>query len=107
WGARNVAYVLDWTYRHVNDPEIVFVAGSSAGAIGASYWAAQIAARYPEARVVHLGDAAGGYRVPGLGTLLQPAGAMDVIRSEPAFASTDPDTFGFQDLYVYGPRAHP
>lgn len=107
WGARNVSYVLDWTYRHVRDPEVVFVAGSSAGAIGASFWASQIAAHWPNARVVHLGDAAGGYRVAGVGPLLQPAGALDVLRSDDAFATIDAATFGFEEIYVLAAQARP
>lgn len=107
WGAANAAFVLDWISQRVPDPEIVVVAGSSAGAIASAFYASQIAARYPSARVAQLGDAAGAYRVPGLGALLGPSGAFQTIRGDPAFQSLDAASFTFEALYVGAAQAHP
>ncbi|HSA57660.1 MAG TPA: pectin acetylesterase-family hydrolase [Gemmatimonadaceae bacterium] len=105
WGARNVESVLRWAYRHFAQPEIIFVNGSSAGAIASPVYAAELAEEYPSARVVQLGDGAGGYRVPGLGTLMGAAGALDVLRGMSAFQSIDSAAFTFEDLYVLASRA--
>jgi hypothetical protein len=107
WGAANAARALDWISDRVSDPEVIFVTGSSAGAIASPVYAAQLAARYPAARVVQLGDAAGGYRVPGLGSLMALGGALEVLRGMPDFASVDSANFTFEDLYIRAGLAHP
>ncbi|HEX8618257.1 MAG TPA: pectin acetylesterase-family hydrolase, partial [Thermoanaerobaculia bacterium] len=61
-GAANAARALEWTFAAVRDPEVVFVYGLSAGAIPSPLFAAQIAKRFPRARVVQLGEGAGAYR---------------------------------------------
>jgi hypothetical protein len=106
WGAANAERALRWMTDRVTDPEIIFVTGSSAGAIASPVYAAQLATRYPNARVVQLGDAAGGYRVPGLGTFMAQGGALEVLREMPDFASVDSANFTFEDLYVRAARAH-
>jgi hypothetical protein len=61
-GAANAARALKWAYSAVPDPEVVFVFGVSAGAVPSPLFAAQVAKRFPRARVVQLGEAAGAYR---------------------------------------------
>ena len=61
-GRANAQAVLDWTYANVPDPAHIFVTGSSAGAIPSPFYASLIADQYPDARIAHLGDGAGGYR---------------------------------------------
>lgn len=105
WGARNVASVLRWIQRHFDRPELIFVNGSSAGAIASPVYAAELAGQYPAARVVQLGDGGGGYRVPGLGALMGSAGALDVLRGMTAFQAVDSADFTFEDLYILAARA--
>lgn len=105
WGVRNVESVLRWAYRHFAQPELVFVNGSSAGAIASPVYASELAGHYPAARVVQLGDGAGGYRVQGLGAMMGSAGALEVLRGMSAFQSIDSAGFAFEDLYILAARA--
>lgn len=61
-GAVNAAYALNWAYNNIPIPDSVFVAGCSAGAVGAAFWGADIKAHYPDQRVTVLGDSGGGWR---------------------------------------------
>ncbi|MFN8447441.1 MAG: pectin acetylesterase-family hydrolase [Anaerolineae bacterium] len=61
-GAINAAYALNWAYNNIPIPDSVFVAGCSAGAVGAAFWGADIKAHYPNQRVTLLGDSGGGWR---------------------------------------------
>jgi hypothetical protein len=74
-GAANARAAVDYLVRHFGDAEVVFVAGSSAGAISSPLVAARIAQRLPRARVVQLGDAAGAYRSPNVRDVLAVWGA--------------------------------
>ncbi|MDP2123053.1 MAG: pectin acetylesterase-family hydrolase [Parvibaculum sp.] len=76
-GRTNVRAVLDWVYRNVKAPERVFVAGGSAGAIAAPWYAVEIAEQYPDAGIAVLGDGAGGYRDPGVAALMENWGFFD------------------------------
>ena len=99
-GAANVAQALQWTYAHFAQPKAVFVTGSSAGAVPSPFYAAQVAAHYPRARVVELGDAAGGYRSPEIGRISRLSGALDVVRRQPGFTTLDSAHFNFEALYA-------
>lgn len=55
-GARNVAAALDWAEAHLDRPGQVVIAGASAGSYGAIFHAPGIAARYPAADLVTIGD---------------------------------------------------
>lgn len=70
-GAVNAKAVLDWTFRSFRAPKSVLVAGSSAGAIGAAFYAGDVARRYRRARVAVLADGAGAYRTPTVATVFR------------------------------------
>jgi hypothetical protein len=55
-GYRNVTRVLDWMDARGLHPRQVVVAGASAGAYGALFYAPEIARRFPGADVLMLGD---------------------------------------------------
>ena len=55
-GYVNSQSALQWTYANFPDPERVLVTGSSAGALGAIFFAEPIMVQYPDAPVVALGD---------------------------------------------------
>lgn len=88
------------------EPERVFVAGESAGAVASPYWAAVVAERLPQARVAQLGDAAGGYRARAVADLLETWGAAPAVREHLDLppGSEAPD---FESLYVGAGRRHP
>ncbi|MEM1110400.1 MAG: pectin acetylesterase-family hydrolase [Pseudomonadota bacterium] len=55
-GAANADAVLAWTYDSFPDPDKVLVAGSSAGAFGATVWLGPIARHYDQAQVYGYAD---------------------------------------------------
>jgi len=61
-GLINGQTALQWAYDRFEAPEQIVVTGSSAGAVAMPLYADQVARRYPEARVIGLGDAASAYR---------------------------------------------
>ncbi len=66
-GLVNGHTALQWAYDRFDAPEQIVVTGSSAGAVAVPFYADQLARRYPEARVIGLGDAAGAYRSTAAG----------------------------------------
>lgn len=106
-GAANAGSALAWVYEHFDRPEVIFVTGSSAGAIPSPVVAAQIARHYPRARVVQLGDAGGGYRAPAIPGILARWGATQVLRREPAYRSLDAAALTFESFYVVAAQAAP
>jgi hypothetical protein len=64
-GAANAGAALNWASSNVANPGQVVVAGCSAGGYASIVWSAQIAQRYPGARLAHLSDSAAGVTPPG------------------------------------------
>ena len=106
-GAANAGSALAWVYEHYDRPDVVFVAGSSAGAIPSPVFAARIARHYPRARVVQLGDAGGAYRAPAIPGILARWGATQVLRREPAYRSLDAAALTFESFYIVAARDAP
>lgn len=105
-GAANVRAALDWTRAHVRKPATVFVAGSSAGAIPSPLYAAHLADVYPGARVVQLGDAAGGYRGNQAASLARAEGTA-VVRELAGDLGLPADSVTFEAFYAAAARRHP
>ena len=76
-GRANVESVLNWVYENVKNPNRIVVAGSSAGAIAAPLYAAEVADHYPDVQITAVADGAGGYRSPKFAALLQNWGFWD------------------------------
>lgn len=106
-GAANLEAVLDWVYTNIRNPRTVFVAGVSAGAVPSPVVAERMARRYPRARVVQLGDGAGGYRAEAVPSVLRDWGAVDYLADDPAYRSIDSTGFTFQQLYIGAARVAP
>ena len=106
-GAANLEAVLDWVYTNVRNPATVFVAGISAGAVASPVVAEKVARHYPRARIVQLGDAAGGYHADGVPSVLAGWGATDYLHEDPAFRSVDSAGFTFERLYLAAARTAP
>jgi hypothetical protein len=106
-GWANAKAALDWTYGHLFDPQTVFVTGSSAGSIPSPFYAVKLAEQYPNADVVQLGDASGGYR--GFANF-NPYDVwnLDDVVSDLSYIETVPaDTFSFHHLYLGAAQANP
>jgi pectinacetylesterase len=106
-GAANAESVLRWVFDHVTAPDLVFVTGGSAGAVATPFYASRLAVHYPRARVVQLGDGAGGYRAPAVPAILAHWGAVQLLRQEPAFRALDTAALNFETLYVVASRTTP
>jgi hypothetical protein len=107
-GAANAAAALTWLFARYPAVETALVAGGSAGAIPSPVFAARVARRYPRARVVQLGDGAGGYRGAGVTTTLAAWGATTALRrDDPAFRQADSATLTFETLYALAARSAP
>jgi hypothetical protein len=103
-GRDNVQAALDWAFQSVGAPEVVLVAGESAGSLPSPVYALAVARRYPNARIVQIGDGAGAFRVAASLTLW---GAVDALKSDPAFAAIDPGAPTYLALYELVARAAP
>ena len=106
-GGANVEAVLDWVFTNIKSPRVMFVTGSSAGAVASPVIAAKVARHYPRARVVQLGDGAGGYHSDSVPNLLAGWGATEYLQADPAFRSLDSAEFTFERLYTASGRAAP
>jgi Pectinacetylesterase. len=106
-GAANLEDVLDWVYTNIRNPRTVFVTGVSTGAIPSPVVAEKVARHYTRARVVQLGDGAGGYHTDLVTPLLAGWGAIDYLADDPAFRSVDSASFTFERMYTAAARAVP
>lgn len=108
-GFVNATAALDWTFGAFVDPETVVVTGSSAGSIPSPFYAALVKDHYADARVVALGDGAGGYRrVAGSAMPHQQWNTLETIGQElPAFADMPVEDFNYEKLYIATGKAHP
>lgn len=99
-GLANSQSVLDWVTHQFANPKVVFVSGSSAGAIPSPVFASQLARHYPGARVVQLGDGAGGYRTGRLAAQLDLWGATRALKHDPLYSEIDVSTANFEQFYT-------
>jgi pectinacetylesterase len=103
-GLANAQRVMDWTTAQYRNPRALFVTGGSAGAISSPVFASQLARRYPKARVIQLGDSAGGYRTVRLAAQLSEWGASAALKNDVLFADMNTATANFEEFYVRAAR---
>ena len=106
-GRADVDSVLNWVFARFREPALVFVTGSSAGAIPSPLYASRVAQHYPQARVVQLGDGAGGYRAKAVTGILAGWGTTSSMLTDSAYRGVDSATFNFETLYMVASRATP
>jgi hypothetical protein len=99
-GYKNSMTVLDWVYDNFKSPQSILVAGSSAGAIGSSFYSGLIAERYPNVPVVLLADAAGGYNSPRLSVVFKAWDTASILPLWKEYAGETNETLTFEDLYI-------
>jgi len=99
-GFNNAMSGLRWTFANVASPQAIFVAGSSAGAIASPFYAGRIADHYKDARLVQLGDSAGGLGAPGIPGMFEPWGTTEVVAPFAPYRGVDPKTANLDTLYV-------
>ena len=106
-GYANSTRVLDWTYENYADPGKVVIAGSSAGAIGASFYSGFVAERYPDSPVTLIADAAGGYNSPNLQVTFNAWNTAAILPPWPDYAGKTNDNLTFEDFYIASSRHAP
>lgn len=106
-GQTNTLAGFDWIYENFKNPEEIFIAGSSAGALGMPFYASLLAQHYPEARVVGLGDDSGSYgTLVAQGANLSSWGIPEVLQDHSGWGqiTTAP---GVEDLFVNAAQSAP
>lgn len=99
-GFENSMESLNWIYDNFTTVDNVVVAGSSAGAIGASFYSGLIAGHYSSAPVVLLADAAGGYRTSLLPVTLNAWDTAAILPDWDEYAGQTNDSLSFEDFYI-------
>ncbi|MEZ5488719.1 MAG: pectin acetylesterase-family hydrolase [Gammaproteobacteria bacterium] len=106
-GYLNSTTVLDWIYQNFDAPERVVIGGSSAGAIGSSFYAGFVAEHYADTPVVLIADAAGGYNSPDLPNTFNAWDTAAILPDWPDYAGKTNDTLTFEDFYIASARHSP
>jgi hypothetical protein len=106
-GFENSMTVLNWSYTNFPRPSRVVLAGSSAGAIGASFYAGLVAEHFSQVPVVLLGDAAGGYGSPLLYRTHSAWKTASILPSWPEYAGKTDMNLTFEDYYIASANHNP
>ena len=99
-GHVNATAVIDWIAANLDGPSSIIVAGVSAGGHATPFYADVLARRYPDSRVVGIGDGAGAWGVgtgPDLDTI--PWGIRDVFADEPVWSELDRSRFRTDEFF--------
>jgi hypothetical protein len=99
-GYQNSTTVLNWVYKNFQSPQRIIVAGSSAGAIGSSFYSGLIAERYPSVPVVLLADAAGGYNSPRLPVVFKAWNTASILPNWKEYTGETNESLTFEDFYI-------
>jgi len=99
-GFNNAMSGLRWTFANVASPQAIFVAGSSAGAIASPFYAGRIADHYKDARLVQLGDSAGGLGAPGIPGMFEPWGTIGVVAPFAPYRGVGPKNVNLDTFYI-------
>lgn len=99
-GYENSMTALNWIYENFTAPNKVIIGGSSAGAIGSSFYSGIVAEHYSSAPVVLLADAGGGYRTSRLPVLLGAWNTAAILPEWDEYAGKTNDTLTFEDFYI-------
>jgi hypothetical protein len=106
-GYNNSMAALNWTYENFDALSEIVVAGTSAGAYGAIYYAPYVIEQYPEARVVQFGDAGVGATPDGW----EPLKTWGIYNHLPTFVpgleDVDQDSFALSMIYETSAAYYP
>jgi hypothetical protein len=108
-GAVNANVALERLVERFPDATELVVTGVSAGSVPTPLYAATLADRYPEARIVTLGDGSGSYPDnPVLNGFLGTTwGVMNAVPDWPETEGLDVNDWSVPGLYIYGGRHAP
>lgn len=106
-GYENSTRVLDWMYKNYDAPSRIVVSGSSAGAIGSSFYSGLIAEQYQETPVILIADAAGGYGSPLMSKTHNAWNTAAVLPVWSEYAGETNDSISFEDFYIASANHNP
>ncbi len=106
-GAANVRHGLAYLAEQKLSPEHVAVFGESAGAISSAVYAADIADRFPQARVSQIGDAAGSYRSPTITSIVANWNGVPATKRLTAYRNIEPASITHEKYYTMGSKHAP
>lgn len=106
-GYENSMNSLNWVYDNFTAVDNVVVAGSSAGAIGGSFYAGLIAEHYAASPVVLIADAAGGYRTPLLPVTHKAWNTAAILPDWEEYRGETNETLTFEDFYIASENHNP
>jgi hypothetical protein len=106
-GRRNADAALAQVYATFTEPQLVVVAGGSAGALASPVYAAVVADHYSDSRVVQLGGGGAGYRLPPPVQLWAQWGVIPALPPLLAAGTVAAENLRIMDLYRLAARAAP
>jgi hypothetical protein len=106
-GAANQASAMAFLEGLKLAPEKVLVAGVSAGSIMSAYRVADIAARYPGAHVVQIGDGAGAFRSQRIAGIVAQWDGTQALKRLPGLEALDARSFTHEDYTKLASKAAP
>lgn len=106
-GFKNSTDVLSWVFSNYVDPNKIVVAGSSAGAVAASFYSGLVAEHYEDVDVVLIADAAGGYGSPLLHRTFSAWNTAAVLPAWEEYVDKTNQNLTFEDFYIASATHNP
>lgn len=106
-GLPNANAAMTWALENLPGPDRIFVTGSSAGSIPSPFYAVKLAEHYPQASVVQLGDASGGYRGFANFSPYEVWETNRVVEDLTYINDIPAEQFSFHHLYLAAAQANP
>ena len=106
-GYSNSQTILNWVYENISAPNRVVISGSSAGAIGGSFYAGLVAEHYADTPVVLLADAAGAYDSPFIHRVHEAWDVAAILPDWSEYSGETNQTLTFQDYYIASANHNP
>lgn len=99
-GYSNSMEVIEWIYQNFQTPDEIVIAGSSAGAIGASFYSGLVAEHYSTTPVTLIADGAGGYWSPNLAIIYRAWDTASLLPDWTEYAGLNNENLHFEDFYI-------
>ncbi|PCJ26628.1 MAG: hypothetical protein COA96_04730 [SAR86 cluster bacterium] len=99
-GYENSMTVLNWVYENFSSLRSVVITGSSAGAIGSSFYSGMVAEQYSNIPVILIADAAGGYGSPLMPITHRAWNTASILPDWIDYAGETNETISFEDFYI-------
>ncbi len=107
-GYANAMTAINWAQSEFAGAKDITVMGWSAGAIPSPLYAHIMAQKFPEARVSHMADGAGGYRVDGrLDQAFENWNTAGVFAQVPGFEDLSTQNLSFEEIYIRAAELNP